>query len=78
MKIFLRDFSAKVGRDNIFKPTIRNESLHKISNENGVRVVYFATSKNLIVKEIKMFPHPNTSLLGHLLMERRTTKLSIF
>jgi hypothetical protein len=33
MQLLLGDFSAKVG---IFKPTIWNESLHKISNDNGV------------------------------------------
>jgi hypothetical protein len=32
--------------------------LHEISNDNGVRVVNFATSKNLTVKS-KMFPHHN-------------------
>jgi hypothetical protein len=60
MKILLGDFNAKVGRDDIFKPTIRNESSHEISNDNGVRVVNFATSKNLVVKTT-MFPpsqHP--------------------
>jgi hypothetical protein len=36
MKILLGDFNAKVGRENIFKPTIRNGSLHEISNDNGV------------------------------------------
>jgi hypothetical protein len=41
MKILLVDFNAKVGRIDIFKPTIGNESLHEISNNNGVRVVYF-------------------------------------
>jgi hypothetical protein len=56
MKILLGDFNAKVGRENIFKPTIGNESLHEISNDNGVRVVNFATSKNLLVKNT-MFPH---------------------
>jgi hypothetical protein len=34
MKILLRDFSAKVGKEDIFKPTIWNESLHEISNDN--------------------------------------------
>jgi hypothetical protein len=33
-------------------------SLHKISNENGVRVVNFTTSKNLIAKST-MLPHRN-------------------
>jgi hypothetical protein len=56
MKILLGDFNAKVGREDIFKPTIGNESLHEISNDNGVRVVNFATSKNLVVRST-MFPH---------------------
>jgi len=43
MKILLGNFNAKVGRENIFKPTIRNESLHRDSNNNGVRIVNFAT-----------------------------------
>jgi hypothetical protein len=50
MKILLGDFNAKVGREDTFKPTIGNESSHEISNDNGVRVVNFATSKNLVVK----------------------------
>jgi hypothetical protein len=58
MKILLGDFSAKVGREEIFKPTIGNESLHEISNDNGVRLVNFATFKNLRVKST-MFPHRN-------------------
>jgi hypothetical protein len=52
----LGDFNAKVGREDIFKLTVRNESLHEISNDNGVRVVNFAISKNLVVKST-MFPH---------------------
>jgi hypothetical protein len=45
MKNLLGDFNAKVGREDIFKPVIGNESLHEVSNDNGVRVVNFATSK---------------------------------
>jgi hypothetical protein len=52
MKILLGDFNAKVGREDFFKPTIGNESLHEINNDNGVRLVNFATSKNLRVKII--------------------------
>jgi len=56
MKILLGDFSAKVGRENIFKPTIDNESMHHNCNDNGVTIVNFATSKSLVVKNT-MFPH---------------------
>ena len=58
MKILLGDFNAKVERENIFKPTIDNESLHQDSHGNGVRIVNFATSKNLVVKST-MYPHRN-------------------
>jgi hypothetical protein len=56
MKILLGDCNVKVGREDIFKPTIGNESLLETSNDNEVRVVNFATSKNLVVKST-MFPH---------------------
>ena len=42
MKILLGDFNAKVWRENIFEPTIGNESLHQDINENGVRIVNVA------------------------------------
>jgi hypothetical protein len=37
--MLLGGFYNKVGREDIFKPTIENESLHKISNDTGVRIV---------------------------------------
>ena len=52
MKILLGDFKAKVGRENILKPTIGNESLHQDSIDNGVRIVNFGMSKNLVVKRM--------------------------
>jgi hypothetical protein len=55
-KIFLRDFNAKVGREDILKSIIGNEILLEASNDNGVRVVHFATLKNLNVKSTT-FPH---------------------
>jgi hypothetical protein len=75
-KILLRDFNARVGREDIFKPTIGNESLHEISHDNGVRVVNFATSKNLSKVQCS---HIVTfiNLLGHL-TERLAIKLIIF
>jgi hypothetical protein len=58
MKILFGDFNAKVGREDILKPTIGNESMHEISDDNGVRLVNFATSEILRVKST-MFPHRN-------------------
>jgi hypothetical protein len=58
VKILLGKFNAKLGREDTFKPTIGNESLHEDSNDNSVREVNFATSKDLVVKST-MFPHQN-------------------
>jgi hypothetical protein len=51
----LCDFTAKVEKKTIFKLKTVNESSHELSNDNGVRVVNFASSKNLTVKST-MFP----------------------
>jgi hypothetical protein len=51
----LLDFNTKVGRKDIFKLTIRNESLHEIGYDTGVTAVNSDTSKGLTV--INMFPH---------------------
>jgi hypothetical protein len=39
MKFLLRDFNAKVSREDVFKPTTGNESLNEINNANGIRLV---------------------------------------
>jgi exonuclease III len=77
MKIFFGDFNAKECREDIFKTAIGNGSLHEISNNNGVRVVKFAISKNLTVKSTT-FPHRNTDLLESLLMGKPIIKLTTF
>jgi len=83
MKNLLGDFKAKVRRENILKPTIGNESLHQESNDNGVRIVNFGTSKNIVVKST-MFQHRNIhkcnwtspdgqthNQIDHILLDRR-------
>jgi hypothetical protein len=55
MKILLGELNAKVRTENSFTLTIGNESLHQIIIDNAVRIVNFATSKNLIVKST-VFP----------------------
>jgi hypothetical protein len=82
-KILLGDCNVEVVREDIFKPIIGNESLHEISNDNGVRLVHFAASKNLRDKRT-MFPHPNIykytwtspdgkphNQIDHILVDRR-------
>jgi hypothetical protein len=54
--------------EDIFKPIIRNESLHEAGNDNGVRVLNFATSKNLIVKSTSFHNATLINTLGFLLM----------
>jgi len=58
MKILLGDFNEKLRGEDIFKQTIGNDSLHQDSNDNGFRMVNFATSIDLGVKST-MFPHRN-------------------
>jgi hypothetical protein len=82
MQILL-DFIAKVGMEDVFKPTIRNTNLHEISNDNGVMVVNVSTPKNLNVKST-MFAHRNihkyawtspdgktNNQIDHILVDRR-------
>jgi len=67
-----------VGRKNIFKLTTGNESLNQNSTDNDVRIVNFATSKNLVVKST-MFPHQNIQSTSEpLLKGRLTTRLIIY
>jgi hypothetical protein len=44
------DFNAKLGIEDIFNPTIGNETLHQESKDNYVRIVNCATSQDLVVK----------------------------
>jgi hypothetical protein len=46
----LLDFSAKVGREDVYKFTTGNKSIREIINDNRVTVVNFSTSKSLTVK----------------------------
>jgi hypothetical protein len=64
INILLGDLNAKVGREDIFKPTNGNESLHEISNDNGFRVCHIIAA------------FINTP--GPLLREKHTTRLIMF
>jgi len=53
VKIIVGDLNAKIGKESSFGPAI--DSLHNISNENGTRMVNFAHSKALIIRQY-LFP----------------------
>jgi hypothetical protein len=36
-------YYEKLGKENIFKPMLGNESLHQVSDDHGGRIVDFAT-----------------------------------
>jgi hypothetical protein len=70
-------------REDIFKPAIGNESLNQGSNDNGGRIVKFATSENVVVKST-VFLHRNVhkytwtypdgkthKQFGHVIIDRR-------
>jgi len=84
MKILLGDFNAKVRKEDIFKPTIRNECLHGRGGggggggggKNEVTVANLTTSKNLSrVHCSHVTAFINT--LGIFLMGRLTIRLFI-
>ena len=59
--------------ENIFKPTIGQESFHQDSNDNGVRLVNFAKSKNLVTLIGTFISTPRPPL-----MVRLTTRLTTY
>jgi len=64
-----------MGREDIFKPTIGNKTLHQDSKDSGVRILNFATSKYLVVIST-IFKHETfTHTPGPLEMGRFTTRL---
>ena len=78
IKMLLEDFNAKVGRENIFKPTTEQESLHQDSNDNGVRLFNFATSKNLVLRSRCSLTGTITNTPGPPLMVKLTTRLTTY
>ena len=49
-KIILGDFNVKVGKEDIYKPTIGNKSLHTETNNSRIKMIQFAISKGFNVR----------------------------
>jgi hypothetical protein len=48
-KIIIGGMNAKVGKEQIHRLFIGKHSLHKISNYNEMRLINFASSRNMVV-----------------------------
>jgi len=59
INIIFGDFNAKVGKENIYKPTTGNESVRNETNNNGIKIIQFAISNGLNVRSTT-FPHKDT------------------
>jgi hypothetical protein len=77
IRILLGYFSAKVGWEDIFKPTVRNGGFQVIINDNGFGVVNYVSSKYLIVKS-KIVPHFNILKCTWTVPNGKTFKLMRF
>lgn len=48
-QIVLRNFNAKVGREEMYRPTIGRERLHNKSNDNGTCLINFCMTYGLTI-----------------------------
>lgn len=58
IKLVLTDLNAKCGREPHYTPILGKESLHTISNGNGLRLIFFTASNNMVMRST-IFPHKN-------------------
>lgn len=56
IKVVLGDLNAMCRKEIQYQPMIGKESIHNNNNDNILRVISFASSKNMIISS-KTFPH---------------------
>ncbi|XP_058817611.1 craniofacial development protein 2-like [Topomyia yanbarensis] len=83
VKIVIGDTNAQVGREDFFRPIIGKESLHSVTNNNGLRLVTFAAARGMAIsstyfarKDIRehTWMHPNgetCNQIDHVLVDSR-------
>jgi len=73
IEIILGDFNAKVDKEDIYKPSIGSESLHNETNNNRIKMIQFAISKDFIVR-CTTFPHKGIHKKTWCSVDSRTAK----
>ncbi|PNF20250.1 hypothetical protein B7P43_G15723 [Cryptotermes secundus] len=48
-KIIIGDMKAKVGNEDVYRSVIGKHTLHNKSNDNGMRLINFASSRNMVI-----------------------------
>jgi len=83
VKIVIGDANAQIGKESFFRPVTGKESLHSITNENGLRLINFAAARGMALcstyfarKDIRKhtWKHPNgetCSQIDHVLIDGR-------
>ncbi|XP_050545447.1 craniofacial development protein 2-like [Daktulosphaira vitifoliae] len=83
VRIVVGDQNAQVGREHVFRYTIGKESMHIESNDNGLRLISFASTKGLVInstqfqrkeiyKQTWVSPDGKTkSQIDHILIDKR-------
>lgn len=49
VKIVIGDANAQIGKEDFFRPVIGTESLHSVTNDNGLRLVTFAAARGMAI-----------------------------
>jgi endonuclease/exonuclease/phosphatase family metal-dependent hydrolase len=56
VKIIIGDLNAKTDKEDSYRPTIGKYSVHTKSNDSGIRLINFASSRNMVTGST-MFDH---------------------
>lgn len=62
LNVILGDFNTKIRKEKILKLTIEEHGQHKISNNNGNKIILFAMSKNMTKSGSYFSTHRNTKI----------------